>query len=426
MANKTPSLVKKQCVDMKQSMIESEEKTYLLNEIINITKDHKSKNFWLKAINILGESRVEMELGELKYQMRMGNVEQPAKYLTTLLQKQIQGQGKPTQRNNTQGEKLKTYFEETQLVLFKNLQPIKPKGDVEQQEMVIPYGKKNIPWTTFLGPSFFTLSTNKAKSDKVTTTFRTLDGQVTTVFITRGRIKPGAEERGILTAEHAKILAALKNVWAQQGCLYNGYPDGAKICYCYISARELAKLLGWKSFGGRDLLWLTDRVYDLKTKPYYLHISELGLKNITGYGFSLLENVTLADGKKKGQDETVFCIEFSVPLSIQLLNRRAVTKSKGMLSIRNELATLLWLYLEPILISLDGKEYSKQLKDIINDLQLPKASWHNRMYERKRVLEKALKEINGKYIADGRKMAIGLEKGFFDYMLIARLEQLNA
>ena len=96
-----------------------------------------------------------------------------------------------------------------------------------------------------------------------------------------------------------------------------------------------------------------------------------------------------------------------------------------MLIVRNELATLLWLYLEPILISLDGKEFSKQLKDIITDLQLPKASWHVRMYERKRVLGKALKEINGQYIADGRKMVLGVEKGFFDYMLTARLEQLK-
>jgi hypothetical protein len=413
--------------DHRVSSDETEQEGYLLNEIITITKDSKSKFFWLKAINTLGENRVEMELGELKYQMRTGQVEQPAKYLTALLQKQIKQTSVPEQKKNSSGEKLKTFFETTQIQLFTDLQPIKPKGEVEEQEMEIPYGKKKIPWTTFLSSSFFTLSTNKAKSDKVLVKFRTLDGQVTIIPMIRGRIGPGGKERGILTAQHAKILAALKNMWAQQGCSYNSYSNGAKICSCYVSARELAKLLGWKKFGGRDLIWLRDMVYDLKIIPYHLDLSGLGIKDINGYGFSLLEKVSLVDGKKHGQDETVFHIEFSVPLSVQLINRHAVTKSMDMLTVRTELATLLRLYLEPILISLNGLEYSKQLKDIISDLQLPKASWHQRTFERKRTFEKVIKELNAHYIADDKKMTISIEKGIFDYMLTARLvEQQKA
>jgi len=401
-------------------MVELAETSYLIDEIIAITKDSKSKNFWRKAIKTIGEGRTEMELSELKHQMRMGSVDNPAKYLTALLQKQIQEQIEISPKVKEKEQKLKTYFEETQLELFKGLQPIKPQGEVEQQEMAIPYGKKKIPWTTFLGPTFFTLSTNKAKSDKVITKFRTLDGQTTIIPMIRGRLGNGGKEWGILTAQHAKILAALKNIWAQQ-CLCNSYPNGAKVCYCYVYARELAKLLGWKKFSGSSLMWLKDMVYALKAIPYYLDLSELRIKNITGYGFSLLKNVTLVSGKKRGQTETVFHIEFSVPLSIQLMNRRAITKHIEILNVNNELAMLLRLYLEPILISLDRKEYSKQLKDIITDLQLPKSNWHKRPSRRRIVFEKAMKEINGQRISDGRKMAVWIDKGLYDYMLTARL-----
>lgn len=405
-------------------MIENEEEeSYLLNEIIALTKDRKSKKFWLKAIAALGEGRVEIELGELKHQLRIGAVVNPAKYLTALLQKQMPDKIASQANKKTEGEKLQTYFETTQLELFSELQPIeKPKNEeVEPQAMVIPYGKKNIPWTTFLNPSFFTLSTNKARSDKVLAKFRTLDGEINIIPIIRGRIIPGGEERGILTAQHARILAALKSVWVQRGCSYFSYDNGAKICACDVTARELAKLLGRKRFGGRDLRWLTDMVYNLKSIPYYLDLSGLGIKDLRGYGFSLLNNVTVLNTKKHGQKETVFHIEFSVPISVQLLHRHAVTKSKEMLTVNSELATLLQLYLEPIVISLDGKEFSKGLKDIISDLQLPKTSWHQKSSHRKRTFEKIIKELNTYHVTDGRKLSITIQKGLFDYMLIAKL-----
>ena len=62
---------------------------YLLNNIVSITKDKKSLNFWKKAIKTLGENIVEAELGELKYQIHQGKIKYPAKYLTTLLKKQM-------------------------------------------------------------------------------------------------------------------------------------------------------------------------------------------------------------------------------------------------------------------------------------------------------------------------------------------------
>jgi len=397
--------------------------SYLIDEIIGVTKDPKSKPFLEKALRELGEPVVAEEFGELKYQMKTRQIHNPAKYLTTLLKKQLDkvGGDKEKQKAPAPQEKIKTYFEDTQMTLFANFRPIKKEGEVEQGVMTVPYGKEIIPWATFISSSFFTLSTNKAKADKVLAKFRTLDGDVSVIPLIRGRIKPGDQERGILTAEHAKILAAIENIWVQQGSRKNTYPSGAVTCYCYVSIRELAKALNWKTFGGEHLTWLTSMVYDLKTKPYYLDLTGLNLKNITGYGFSLLGDVELAEGKKRGQTETVLNIKFSTPLSVQLLDRHTVSRPKEMAYIHSELAFLIRLFIEPILIGLNGGEYNKTLTDLIKELSLPSAAWHNDKSGRKNVFGKAIKELNAQKTVDGRPMIVSIEKGLYDWMLTAKL-----
>jgi hypothetical protein len=375
-----------------------------------------------KALRELGEPVVAGEFGELKYQIQTRQIHNPAKYLTTLLKKQLDKVGGNKEKQNPPvRQKIKTYFEDTQLTLFTNIRPIKKEGEVDQGTMAVPYGKEIIPWATFISSSFFTLSTNKAKSDRVLAKFRTLDGDVSIVPLLRGRIKPGDRERGILTAEHAKVLAAIESIWVDQDCPRDKYPSGAVTCYCFVSIRELAKALNWKTFGGQGLTWLTSMVYDLKTMPYYFDLTALNLKNITGYGFSLLDGVELAEGKKRGQPETVLKVKFSTPLSVQLLERHTVSRPKELAHIHGELAFLIRLFIEPILIGLNGMEYNKTLTDLIKELSLPAAGWHKHKSTRKLIFEKALKELNMQKTVDGRRMIVSIEKGLYDWMLTARL-----
>ena len=397
--------------------------SYLIDEIIGVTKDPKSKPFLEKALRELGEPVVASEFGELKYQIQTRQIHSPAKYLTTLLKKQLDKNGgsKEKQPTPARREKIRTYFEDTQLALFSSFKPVKEEGVVDQGKMAVPYGKEIIPWATFISSSFFTLSTNKAKSDRVLAKFRTLDGKVSVIPLYRGQIKPGKRERGILTAEHAKVLAAIESLWVDQDCPRNTYPSGAVSCFCYVSIRALAKALDWKTFGGDQLTWLTNMVYDLKTMPYYLDLTGLNLKNITGYGFSLLDGAELAEGKKHGQTETVLKVKFSTPLSVQLLDRHAVSRPKEIAHIHGELAFLIRLFIEPILISLNGEEYNKTLTDLIKELSLPAAGWHKYKSLRKRVFEKALKELNAQKTVDGRRMIVSIEKGLYDFMLTAKL-----
>lgn len=397
--------------------------SYLIDDILELTKDHKSRAFFEKALRELGEPVMAEEFGELKHQVRTGSVKNPAKYLTALLKKRLSQLNLTRQQKaqKAEPEKIRTYFEDTQMTLFANFRPVKEEGEVNQGVMEKPYSKEIIPWATFISSSFFTLSTNKAKSDRVLAKFRSMDGQVSVVPLHRGRIKPGDRERGIPTAEHAKVLSAIESLWVQQGCQRNKYPNGAVSCFCYVSIRDLAEALDWKSFGGKQLTWLTSMVYDLKTMPYYLDLSAMNLKGIHGYGFSLLGDVELAEGKKLGQPETVLKVKFSTPLSVQLLDRHAVARPKELAHIHSELAFLIRLFIEPIVISLDGTEYNKTLTDLIKELSLPAAGWHSHKGKRKQIFDKAIKELNTQKTADGRPIVVSIEKGLYDWMLSAKL-----
>src|SRR3989338_8859453 len=95
--------------------------SYLIDEILELTKDYKSRPFFEKALREIGEHVMAEEFGELKHQIRTGQVQNPAKYLTTLLKKRMnQGGDKTKQDLPAVQEKIKTYFEDTQLTLFSN------------------------------------------------------------------------------------------------------------------------------------------------------------------------------------------------------------------------------------------------------------------------------------------------------------------
>ena len=400
-----------------------EQESYLIEAIIAVTKDPKSRPFYLKAVRVLGEHVAAEEFGELKYQMNTGDVKHPAKYMTELLKRQMdkRGTAKGQEQRRPEPKKLNTHFEATQVALFKNLQPLEPNGPTEEKAMEVPYGKDTIPWATFVSSSFFTLSTNKAPSDMVQAKFRSMDGEVSVVSLIRGRIKPGGKERGIPTAEHGWVLAAIKNIWAQQGCQYDRDRNGAVVCFCRVSIRELAQLLGRGNFGGRDLTQMADKVFDLKTLPYFMDLSGLGLKDVEGYGFTLLSKVDLVEGKRRGQPETILRVDFSTPLSTQLINRHAVTKPTELAQIQSELGFLLRLYLEPILLGMKSPVFSKQLKDLIAELALPPAGWHRLKTGRRRQFEKAIRSMKAQKTVDGRDILLSIEKGLFDWMLMARL-----
>src|ERR1017187_4543943 len=166
------------------------------------------------------------------------------------------------------------------------------------------------------------------------------------------------------------------------------------MCACKVSIRELARLLGWKSFSGPSLNRLRDKVTDLKLLPYYLEldaVEEFKRMGLKGYGFTLMGDVTVLDAKLQKKQETILKVMFSDTYSRQLLARRVVSRPKEMLTIRSELAFLLRLYLEPILMKKpEGEDHAIELNNLIEILNLPQAGWHDYKSQRKREFTKAI------------------------------------
>ena len=62
---------------------------YIIDDIIQLTGDAKSRAFWEKAVRLLGENIVAEEFSEMKYQIQTKDVREPKKYLTALLKKRL-------------------------------------------------------------------------------------------------------------------------------------------------------------------------------------------------------------------------------------------------------------------------------------------------------------------------------------------------
>lgn len=394
---------------------------YLLDEILKYTKSKKSLPFYKKAIKELGAGIVEGELGELKYQIRIGDVDHPAKYFNKLLQVQLQKYEKDTKKTIPEN----TYRELTQQNLFGNLMPtnIPPDSIPDKRKMLHPYFAGQIPFPTFIGQEFFATSKNKKTSDTVIYKAETRDGKKVEVTLIRGKSRPGDKAVGIPTVYHGKLFVALIKAWTDKGSRVLEHKDGTVVCFVRVPARELADYLGWKKFGGSQLEQLNTTLRELKSYPYYYRLEELDL-GLKGFGFYLLGDVRIIDAGKGKTSETLFEVMFSTTVSKQLDERKSISKSDGLLTIRNEIAWKLRLYLEPRLLSISDDVYSINLENLIKELQLPQSSKHKYKSKRKNLFLKAVEEINNSKTADGRviKLKMILNKDRSDYKLIALLE----
>lgn len=411
---------------------------YLLEQILELTGDRKSTAFFKKVIKNLPEGVVAGLIGDLKHQIHKGAVRNPAKYLTAMCKKEMSlGKAEVTRENvlKTSGfsplPKLNSHRCNNQTELFAELKPrLKKEGEPgTPAKMTTCYSFKHVPWISFLGPEFFTLSTNRVKSDKVLARFSTFGGDDRLVPVLRGKFFPGDSDRGILTAEHARILLALEDMWLEQS-MAHGYDfvvydeTGACHCYCVVSIRELAKRMGWKSFSGQILTHLKRKVMDLSVFGYYLDLDSVEGLNFKGYGFSLLSEVVIMPDKKEGvKGEATLKVSFSDPISRQLINRRAVSRPKEMMRHRGELALLLRMEFERALMG--SEYYERTLKELILILHLPATAWHEYASLRKRQFDKAVKELNMCHLVDGRKWQVTLVKTDDDHKLVAQVENVR-
>ena len=392
---------------------------WLIDEIIRYTHSNHSVNFYKRAISLLGEGIVGQELGELKYQIQTGEVKNPAKYFTTLLKKQMKTRksSKPVP-----GKILVPYKSPNQMQLFAELKLTnKIEADKKETSLDIIYREDVIKFPTLLSNTFFTLSTNKSKSDEVPIKLATHDGVINGTLV-RGRWERGLEESRILTTFEGRIFLAVIHIWQEKGC--NISKDrGDHLCgIVRFNISELTrKIYSNLKYGGRsDKRKLLNSITHLCDATFCIYCSE-GNTEIH-HGFSLLGMPSLTGIKRGRQTEkTGITVMLSPEITSQYFNKRYLNRPEQLIKVKNEIALLLWLYLESRVESLDGLEYSAELRYLIKELRLPEAKWHKRPSVRKQFFTEAIKEFQGQKTGSGRTWEVRINKGLFDYLLFAKL-----
>src|SRR6266849_4021122 len=149
---------------------------------------------------------------------------------------------------------------------------------------------------------------------------------------------------------------------------------------------------------------------------------------LKGYGFTLIDGVELVDKTRHKMEQTTFRISFSDPYSRQLLARRVVSRPKDLLKMRSELAFVLRLYLEPILLGGGtGSKHSIELLNLIRVLNLPPAGWHKYKSRRHAIFGKAIVELGGMQKTEGDRIDVQIRQGTneADFMLVGRLVPIH-
>ena len=113
-----------------------------------------------------------------------------------------------------------------------------------------------------------------------------------------------------------------------------------------------------------------------------------------------------------------------IEITRQYMKQRFLNRPEQLTKVKREIGFLLWLYLEPRLESLAGGTYTSFLTNLIKELNLPKATWHDKPSWRKRQFEEAIKEFKGKTTGSGKAFHLAIEKGDHpDYTLTAHLTE---
>ena len=398
-------------------------KDWLIDEILEITNSPQSTNFYKKAIKEIGEGRVEEELGELKHQIRLGKVKDPAKYLTTLLNKQTKANPMTEQTISTQ---LATYKSQDQIQLFAELR-VQGETDTDKTKasLDIIYREDIIKFPTLMSSSFFTLHTNKSKSDEVPIKLVTHDGVLNGTLV-RGKIKRGTQEKGILTSFDGRVFLAVIHLWQGKGRIISKTKlETGQTHSCGVVTFNISELIrkvypNIKIPGDIHRLEFINSLESLCDTPYCIYCKD-GTTEIY-HGFTLLGMPSLTGIRSGRQTEkTGITVMLSPEITRQYINKHYLNRNEQLTKVRSEIAFLLWLYLEPRLESLDGFEYHAEMKHLIKELRLPEANWHKYPFHRKRVFDKAIQELKGKKTGSGKTINARVEKGIFDYVLIAKL-----
>ena len=257
-----------------------------------------------------------------------------------------------------------------------------------------------------------------AKSRRVFKT-RVIERQITlpdgSTVTARVRVAPSTE--GTLTTEEQRHLYGLIRIWEENGKSIDDVT--------HFSLQRLAKVLK-KGWGPRNIETMIQSLTRLLATTIFWENAYFD--KTTGetkkelHGFHILEELYIAHRTDKNDRITHEACYFRFNdfiLKNMLANYTKPVLLDTVLSFQSDIAQILYTYLD--LLMSNKQQFRRRSRELFEDLGLEGAAYQN-ISDRKRTLERILKELHSVPLTTGYIVAIGLEKTSDnkDYNLVVR------
>jgi hypothetical protein len=236
---------------------------------------------------------------------------------------------------------------------------------------------------------------------------RTMEREVTAPDGNRvvSRVEVGYTQLGTLTTEEQKMLYVLIRLWED-----SGKPD----TQVFFSSRGLARMLKKKGWGTNVIQAITKSLRKLRTIPIewinsYYDQTKQGAVVVDRRPFTLLGDLRVVERRQDGAVNGslgYFKFDDHVLTNLQLNYTKPVCIEE-FFKLKSEIAQLIYSHIDLMLF--DKTRYERRSRQLFDDLGLKNAEY-NHMYERRRAIEKALKELIGIRLSSGVLKGADIEK----------------
>lgn len=229
------------------------------------------------------------------------------------------------------------------------------------------------------------------------------------------RVEIGFTNRGSLTTEDQRTYYALIEHWGEKGRTRD---------QTFFSMRYLARRLR-KKWGTNVIDSLTESLLRLRTIPFVWSNSYFDAATNETFetldAFNILSELRIVKRKTDGVvNKEIGYFKFNdFILNNLFANHTKPVLFETVLTFESEVAQIFYTYLD--LIMADKSSYERRTKELFEDLRLEGKAYANRS-NRKQVLERALRDLQGASLTTGRIVSADLQltKDKKDYKVVIR------
>ena len=221
----------------------------------------------------------------------------------------------------------------------------------------------------------------------------------------KSRVEVGYTQLGTLSTEEQKLLYVLIKLWEDEG-----KPDAQ----VFFSTRGLARMLKKKGWGTNVIEATTKSLRKLRTVPIewinsYRDQTKSGEVLVERRPFTILGDLRIVERRQDGAVNSslgYFKFDDHILRNLQLNYTKPVCIEE-FFKLKSEIAQLVYSHVDLMLF--DKSRYERRTRELFQDLGLKNAEYAH-MYERRRALEKGLKELEGIRLSKGSVRSATIEK----------------